>query len=150
MTKELPIHIVEEQDFDEIVEVWEASVRATHDFVKEEDITFFRPLIRDTYLKMMDVKCIRNEEQDIVAFLGVSGPNIEMLFIHPEARGKGLGKRLLQYAVAEMHTDKVDVNEDNVQAVGFYKHMGFKTVDRSALDSTGKPYPIVHMVLDKA
>ncbi|MGS2761314.1 GNAT family N-acetyltransferase [Sinomicrobium sp. M5D2P9] len=150
MTKEYPIHIVEEQDLDEVIEVWEASVRATHDFVKEEDIVFFRPLIRNTYLKMMDVKCIRNEEQAIVAFLGVSGPSIEMLFIHPEARGKGYGKRLLQYAVKEMHADKVDVNEDNLQAVGFYEHMGFKIVGRSALDSTGKPYPILHMALNKA
>lgn len=139
-----------EGEFDEIVEVWEASVRATHDFLKEEDIVYFRPLIRNTYLKALDVRCIRDKgQQRILAFMAVSGSSIEMLFIHPEARGKGLGRKLLQYAVEEMHADKVDVNEDNLQAVGFYEHMGFKTVKRSALDGTGKPYPILHMSLDK-
>jgi putative acetyltransferase len=34
-------------DFDEITTVWEASVRATHHFLSEGDILFFRPLIRD-------------------------------------------------------------------------------------------------------
>jgi hypothetical protein len=33
------------------------------------------------------------------------------------------------------------VNEQNVQAVGFYLHMGFEIVARSELDGTGKPYP---------
>ncbi|ENH9207696.1 GNAT family N-acetyltransferase, partial [Vibrio vulnificus] len=42
---------------------------------------------------------------------------------------------------------KVDVNEQNPQAVGFYEHMGFKVVSRSPLDDMGKPFPILHMTL---
>lgn len=149
MTGKYHIDTFEEPEFNDAVEVWEASVRATHHFLKEEDIVFFRPLIRNEYFKAVNRKCIRNEAHRIVAFLGVSEKNIEMLFIRPDARGKGLGKALLKHAVEEMQADKVDVNEDNPQAVGFYEHMGFKKVGRSALDSMGKPYPILHMALDK-
>lgn len=143
------IDTFEEEDFDDAVEVWEASVRATHHFLKEDDIMFFKPLIRNEYFKVVNRKCIRDKEHKIVAFLGVSEKNIEMLFIHPDARGKGLGKTLLKYAVDVMGTDRVDVNEDNPQAVGFYEHMGFERTGRSELDSMGKPYPILHMTLKK-
>ena len=50
----------------------------------------------------------------------------------------------------DYETDKVDVNEQNEQAIGFYQHYGFKTISRSELDGTGKPYPILHMELVKS
>lgn len=69
-----------------------------------------------------------------------------MLFIHPNFRGKGIGKTLLGYAIDSLKVTKVDVNEQNEQAVGFYKHFGFETTYRSELDTSGKPYPTLHMV----
>ena len=41
----------------------------------------------------------------------------------------------------------MDVNEQNGQAVGFYEHEGFAAVSCDALDSEGRPYPILHMEL---
>jgi putative acetyltransferase len=70
-----------------------------------------------------------------------------MLFIHPEYRGKRIGKTLLDYSIGKLRITKVGVNEQNEQAVGFYKHCGFKTVGRSELDASGKPFPILHMEL---
>jgi putative acetyltransferase len=70
-----------------------------------------------------------------------------MLFVNADAIGKGVGKALLNHAIHTMKVNKVDVNEQNEQAVGFYQHHGFKTVSRSELDGTGKPFPILHMEL---
>ena len=72
-----------------------------------------------------------------------------MLFINPLHRGKGVGKQLLLYAIDQLEVNKVDVNEQNEQALGFYKHFGFEVKRRSALDSSGKPYPTLHMELKK-
>lgn len=69
------------------------------------------------------------------------------LFVHDDIRGKGIGKALLQYAMGALHAGKVDVNEQNAQAVGFYMHMGFSIVGRSETDPDGKPYPILHLAL---
>jgi len=138
-----------ESEYPEVVEVWEASVRATHHFLTEEDIVYFKPLILLVYLKAVDLRCVKNEHRHIIGFLGVAEDKIEMLFIHPDAIGTGIGKMLVDYAVNEMNATKVDVNEQNPQAVGFYEHVGFKTVSRSALDSLGKPYPVLHMELGK-
>jgi putative acetyltransferase len=136
-------------EYPEVVELWEASVRATHTFLDEAAIASYKPLILHEYLKAVALHCIRNEHQKIVGFLGVAEKKIEMLFIHPDVRGHGIGKMLLMHALQEMDATSVDVNEDNQQAVGFYEHLGFRTVARSALDAMGKPYPILHMELPK-
>lgn len=140
---------VYKEEYEEIVELWEASVRATHHFLQEEDIEYFRPLILNSYLDVVELKCIRNKENKILGFLGVADQNLEMLFIHPDFRGKGIGKILLDYSIKKLKVTKVDVNEQNEQAVGFYKYSGFEVIKRSELDSSGKPYPTLHMELKR-
>lgn len=133
-----------ELDHDEILEVWEASVRETHDFVDPADILAFRPLVRQM-LSEVDVVLTRDDEGRISAFAGVSGDKIEMLFAHPRYIGKGIGKRLFWHAVCELHAKKLDVNENNEKAVNFYLRQGCKVIDRSPLDASGRPYPILHL-----
>ncbi len=38
-----------------------------------------------------------------------------------------------------------NVNEQNEQAVGFYKKVGFKVTGRSEVDDLGKPYPLLNL-----
>lgn len=137
------------KEYAEVVAVWEASVRATHHFLSEDDIQYFKPLILNTYLDAVELACIRDTEKKIIGFLGVANQHLEMLFIHPNSRGRKIGKALLMYAIHTLNVTKVDVNEQNKQAVGFYSYCGFETIGRSELDITGKPYPIVHMELTK-
>lgn len=145
--KSFKIDIVQKLEYETLVALWEASVRATHHFLKEEDIHYFRPLILNTYLDAVELRCARNKQGKILGFLGVAEQNLEMLFIHPENRGMGIGKKLLDYAIIALEVQKVDVNEQNEQALGFYRNQGFEVVGRSALDGSGKPYPILHMKL---
>lgn len=141
------IDTISQAEYPVVVEVWEASVRATHQFLREEDITYFKPLILNEYLKAVQLRCVRNEVKEIIGFMGVEGGHLEMLFVHPAYRGMGIGKSLLTYSIQELNVNKVDVNEQNEQAVEFYNYVGFKTVRRSERDATGKPYPILHMEL---
>ena len=129
------------------VDTWEASVRATHHFLKEEDILYFRPLILNSYLDAVALRSAKDNQGKILGFLGVSENNLEMLFIHPDKSGMGIGSKLLDYAIEELQVQKVDVNEQNEQALGFYLKKGFEVIGRSALDGSGKPYPILHMKL---
>ncbi|MGV3658480.1 MAG: GNAT family N-acetyltransferase [Chitinophagaceae bacterium] len=148
-TNNITIQKATEAHYTEITDVWEASVRATHHFLKEEDIISLKPMVQHQFLKAVDLYFTQNNDGDINGFLGVLEGKIEMLFIHPQARGGGIGKQLLQYAIEQLGCTKVDVNEQNNQAVGFYKHFGFATVGRTDTDSLGMPYPLLQMELKK-
>ena len=141
---QITIEAATPDDFDELIEVWESSVRATHDFLNENDILSLKPLIRNEYFQAVAIFCVRQNDK-IVGFMGLSDDKIEMLFIRPENRGQGIGKKLIELAVNEKNIEKVDVNEQNPQAVGFYEHMGFKTFKRNPTDSQGRPFPILEM-----
>ena len=126
-------------DYLAIVDLWEASVRATHTFLPEEDIQMFRPLILDQYLDAVTLLCARTTDGAITGFLGVADNKVEMLFIDPALMGQGIGRLLLEFAVKDLGATLVDVNEQNPDAVGFYLHYGFELVSRdplSKLDST--------------
>lgn len=131
----------------ELLDVWENSVRATHDFITEEDIAFFKPIIIEQAFPAVTLRCVKDVNGSILGFVGVHDSKVEMLFILNEARGKGIGRLLLQYAIDQLDATKVDVNEQNPQAVGFYQYMGFKVASRSPLDDMRKPFPILHMTL---
>jgi putative acetyltransferase len=115
--------------------------------MQEADIATLKPLILAHYFAAVDLVCARGEEGEIAGFCGVHDGNIEMLFIAPEARGGGVGRQLVDYAIRCLGATRVDVNEQNAQALGFYQHLGFEVTGRSPLDGQGKPYPLLHMAL---
>jgi putative acetyltransferase len=133
------------EDYPRVVEVWEASVRATHHFVAESDIEIFRPIVREVLAQIPSLFCVRDKKSIVAGYIAVAQQKIEMLFIHPDWRGKGIGRQLVQYAVGHLDAKTLDVNEQNEQAVGFYLRMGFEVIGRSDLDGMGKPYPLLHL-----
>ncbi len=138
---------VEKADHLTLLAIWEASVRATHDFLKEQDLQELKPLILEQYFDAVDLRCAKDSSGEILGFCGVHDGAIEMLFISPNARGKGVGSLLATYAIKVQGATKVDVNEQNKQALGFYQHIGFSVIARSPLDGQGKAYPLLHMAL---
>ncbi|MFJ7792844.1 acetyltransferase [Pseudomonas sp. NPDC096950] len=130
--------------------LWERSVRATHDFLSEDDIRFFYPLVRDAYLPALTVWVGDNPDGTPAGFIATGNNNVEMLFIEPANRGQGIGRRLLDHVKALHVTLSVDVNEQNPQAHGFYLHYGFEQTGRSETDGEGRPFPVIHLALRPA
>jgi putative acetyltransferase len=144
-TINMSVDRVDAMELEVLLRIWQASVRATHNFVSEDDIRFFKPLVRDA-LPVLELCCVRHENT-AVGFVGVEHGKVEMLFVHPDWMGQGVGRALLEYAVQNMDATQLDVNEQNPKALSFYQRMGFVIIGRSELDGTGKPYPILHMAL---
>lgn len=134
------------EDYKTIMQIWESAVRATHDFLKEEDFLFFKEAIPRDYLPQLTTYILYDQELP-KGYIAIADQHLEMLFVDAEFRGKGYGKMLLNYAVEQLGVRYVDVNEQNEQAAGFYFSMGFEQTGRSATDSSGKPYPILHLQL---
>lgn len=131
----------------QILEVWEASVLATHDFLDPKDFEEIKKLVQTIDFNHFQVYCLLQEEE-VLGFLGVAERKIEMLFLHPSITGRGWGKKMINFAIEELKADTVDVNEQNTGALAFYKKMGFKVISRSDQDDQGKDYPILKMKLE--
>ena len=127
--------------------VWESSVRATHLFLREGDVEHLRPFVKQG-LQEVPLLFYAEEKGAPCAFLGMDGNSIEMLFVAAEARGRGIGSALMRQALA-LGASRVDVNEQNPQALGFYRRFGFEVKSRKAVDSLGLPYPILHCTLSE-
>jgi putative acetyltransferase len=131
---------------DQVLDVWEKSVLATHNFLSQADFKSIKEIVKTIDFNAFEVYClVLNNE--VEGFLGVAEQKVEMLFISPEYIGKGFGKELLLFAINELKADKVDVNEQNESAVEFYKKFGFKTYERTDKDDQGKEYPLLRMKL---
>lgn len=131
----------------QLCRIWEKSVRATHLFLSEDDIQMISQYIPSALLEIPHLLIARNEASEPAAFLGIEGNKVEMLFVLPEKKGLGLGKRLVQYAREKFNVSEVCVNEQNPEARGFYERLGFAVYKRTESDEQGNPFPLLYMKL---
>lgn len=143
--KERPTSLIEQ-----LLKVWESSVKATHHFLSEDEIENIKKYVPLALKEIHFLFIAENEDQIPVGFMGIAGQHLEMLFISPEERGKGLGKELLAYGIEKYSVNDLAVNEQNPLAKGFYEHMGFEVYKRTECDEQGNPYPLLYMRNDIA
>lgn len=134
-------------DYPQLLDIWLRSVRATHHFLKDSDIEALLPQLRDIYLPAVELWVAVDAEDCPLGFIGLNEHHVEMLFIEPDLRGKGIGRALLDHVRGSRSQMSVDVNEQNPEAVGFYLHYGFVQTGRSPLDGEGRPFPLLHLSL---
>lgn len=129
-----------------LLKIWKESVKASHLFLTETDISALVPYVEDT-ISRIETLIVAYRDGNPVAFTGIEARKIEMLFASPPSHGQGFGKRLVGLATGLFHADSVDVNEQNPKAKGFYEHLGFQVFRRNGLDGQGNPFPILEMTL---
>ncbi len=132
-----------------LLTVWESSVRATHLFLSDSEIKSIKEYVPQALNGIAHLMIAEEETGLPVAFMGIEDGTLEMLFISPEERGKGLGKRLIQYGIKNYAVEKLAVNEQNPQAKGCYEHMDFQVYKGTDHDEQGNPYPLLYMSLSQ-
>lgn len=132
----------------QLLEIWEKSVRATHLFLSDNEIKDIKKYVPQAINAIAHLIVVENENKYPIAFMGIEEQTLEMLFIAPEERGNGLGKRLIRYGIENYSIKELAVNEQNPLAKGFYEHMGFQVYKRTDHDEQGNPYPLLYMKLN--
>lgn len=128
-----------------LIAIWRRSVDATHDFLSKEYRAELGDLV-SAFLPEAPLWVAVTEKDEPVAFMLLTGEHMDALFVDPTVRGCGVGKLLIEHALTLAPKLTTNVNEQNEQAVGFYKKMGFKVTGRSETDDLGKPYPLLNLV----
>ncbi|MDR0828467.1 MAG: GNAT family N-acetyltransferase [Desulfovibrio sp.] len=136
-------------DFARLLQIWEAAVRASHDFLTEDDIADIREQLSDIFPQTEDL-VVSTAGMSLVGFMGLCAitggkGKVDMLFIDPAFQAQGVGTDLLDYAKSKYRHLILDVNEQNRKARIFYEKNGFVVMSRSAVDSQGRPLPLLHL-----
>lgn len=129
----------------DLLKVWESSVRATHLFLSNDEINQIKQYVPEALKNISILLVSQKEDKTPTGFMGIADHMLEMLFIGDEYRGQGMGKELLQFGIDHYAVNKLAVNEQNPLAKGFYEHMGFEVYKRTELDEQGQPYPLLYM-----
>ena len=116
-----------------LLDVWENSVKATHLFLSDDEINNIRQYVPQALKGVPVLVIAENENGNLVGFMGIADKMLEMLFIINEFRVQGIVKQLLQYWI------------ENYLAKGFYEHLGFEVYKRTETDEQGNPYPLLYM-----
>jgi len=127
----------------QLLEIWENSVRATHLFLSDDEIKSIKKYVPQALKEISHLIIAENESKILIAFMGIDGQKLEMLFVSNEQRGKGIGKRLIEYGIEIYSINELTVNEQNPLAKDFYEHMGFQVYKRTELEEQGNPYPLL-------
>lgn len=131
-------------DHPRLVEIWRSAVDATHDFLSDEHRDEIQSHLVGDYFPAVAL-LVADVEGRAVGFAGVAGQSLEMLFVHDDWRGRGVGSALLAAVIEQHDVTGVEVNEQNPDALAFYRSRGFDVRGRSELDGQGWPYPILRL-----
>lgn len=145
---DLQIRPARVDDRERLLGLWERSVRATHHFLRDDDVRALRPLVaQELASEALAWWVLASPADDApVGFLGYANDTIEALFLDPDHRGQGAGTRLVAHAQSLAAGPlAVDVNEQNHEARAFYERLGFQVVGRSPTDAGGRPFPLLHL-----
>ncbi len=128
----------------ELVNIWERSVKTSHMFLTEKEINNIKKYVPKA---IMNVPCliIMYDDNKSIGFIGINKNKIEMLFVDDKFIGKGIGSALINYAFSKYNINEVMVNVENYRAHKFYLKQGFHDFERKEIDEQGNPYPIIIM-----
>lgn len=129
------------------VAIWRAAVDATHDFLTPEDREAIAAEVHG-FLPEASLWLAVDDADHALGFMGLDGAHMEALFVDAANHGQGIGRALVGHATSLHAAVTTDVNEQNGQAIGFYRRLGFVATGRSSLDGQGRSYPLIHMRLD--
>jgi putative acetyltransferase len=135
-------------DHDKLVDIWLRSVRVTHKFLTEEYIQDLLQEVQTSALAGLELWLLCADDE-AVGFMGLDGASVEALFIAPEWIRQGGDRMLLDHAYKLKGRLRVEVNEQNQEAVRFYLAYGFRIVGRMELDGEGRPFPLLQMQMGK-
>lgn len=130
------IRTFKESDLSAIMRIWLDTNIKTHNFISEEYWKSNYNMVKEILPKAEIYVHEDNDTNIINGFIGLTDNYIAGLFVNDTAQSKGIGKQLLDYAKSIKSEMSLNVYQDNVRAVQFYKREQFQIQSESVDDNT--------------
>ena len=116
----------------------------------------FYPIFKDDtyYFSELQVSSLASKYRDLInelyvyddgvikAFIMINNSEVKKLFVEPVLQGKGLGSKLLRYALDKCNVKYLWALEKNTRAINFYLNNGFKLSEDKKLEEGTNEYLI--------
>lgn len=130
------IRRLQPSDLDTAANIWLTANLSAHDFISDEYwLSQFEPV--KELLSQAELYGYE-EGQKILGFVGLNGDYIAGLFVRSEARSRGVGKELLDFAKGVKPWLSLKVYQKNPRAISFYQREGFELRGESVDQKTGE------------
>lgn len=78
------------QLLERLLNIWEDSVRTTHLFLSDTEVNQIKEYVPKALNGIEHLIVAENESDKVIAFMGTENSRLEMLFLSPTERGKGI------------------------------------------------------------
>lgn len=126
-----------EDDTDAVALTWRAASEIAHPFLEKDFLDAEEGNLRNVYLVFAET-WVTEIEGKVVGFIALIENEIGGLFLDPKYHGQGLGKAMVDIAVAEKGPLKVEVFKDNEIGRRFYDAYGFKGIEEFIHEASGQ------------
>jgi putative acetyltransferase len=123
-------------DLPRVLEIWEEAARTAHPFLPESFIVSEREQVREVYIPMA-ATWVFEDDGRVVGFISLVGDDVGGLFVEPSCHRRGIGRALLDFALAKGRPLELEVFEENSPARAFYERCGFVDVSDYLHAETG-------------
>ena len=158
----LIIRPIEEADIPKVQNVAKESWNATYQGIIPEEVqnNFLKVAYSDEMLKkrLNQIIFVAEHDEKIVGFINLKETeqantyDLSAIYLLPDYHGKGIGSRLIAHSIESIKNFEeifLEVEKDNINAVNFYKKLGFKIVDEYNDDFDGHILRTLKMSLSK-
>lgn len=127
----------EDNDIETVVSIWRAASELAHPFLTKAFLDQENDNMRNIYLAFAETWVVEIDNS-VIGFIALVENEIGGLFLDPKFHGQGFGRGLVDKAVAERGTLKVEVFKENVIGRSFYDAYGFRENEEFIHEPTGQ------------
>jgi putative acetyltransferase len=126
-----------DEDADAVVASWRVASELAHPFLTTQFLDAEADAVRNVYLAFAET-WVMEVDGAVVSFIAIVGNDVGGLFLDPRYHGQGLGRALMDKAVAERGSLNVEVFRENAVGRRFYDAYGFHGAEESIHESSGQ------------
>jgi len=127
----------QEHNIEIVVSIWRRASELAHPFLTKAFLDTEDGNMRNIYLKFAETWVIERQGS-VVGFVALIENEIGGLFLDPSFHGQGLGRALVDKAVALKGSVKLEVFKENKIGRRFYDAYGFRQTEEFAHDKSGQ------------
>ena len=147
--------IIREAKLDDLARIAEIEVfnyRLNFYHIFQDDTFYFQEMqvlnVINENKKRLGQLWVFDEDGVVKGFMWVDSQQIKKLFVKPILQSRGIGSKLLEYAVDKLGATYLWALEKNTRAMAFYQRHGFQTTEEKMLEEGTTEYLVKLIKVD--